>query len=132
MQNDSTIHDRSGGLNWAGTAYMVVFHAIAVIAFFNFSWPAFGVAVLLWWITGSLGIGMGYHRLLTHRGYKTPKWVEYFLTMCGALSLQGGPIPWVAIHRIHHANTEQDGDPHTPRHGFWWAHMGWMLNGQSM
>lgn len=132
MQNDSTINDRRDGLNWTATAYMIIFHAIAALALFNFSWSAVGVAVLLWWITGSLGIGIGYHRLLTHRGFKTPKWVEYLLTLCGALSLQGGPIPWVAIHRIHHAHTEDDGDPHTPRHGFWWAHIGWMLNGETL
>jgi len=46
-------------------------------------------------VSGSLGIGMSYHRLLTHRGYKTPKWVEYFLTWCATLALEGGPIFWV-------------------------------------
>ena len=49
---------------------------------------------------------MGFHRLLTHRGYKTPKVVEYFLTFCGLLALEGGAINWVVTHRIHHANTD--------------------------
>ena len=57
---------------------------------------------------------MAYHRLLTHRGYKTPKWVEYFLTTCGTLALEGGPIFWVATHRMHHQNTDKEGDPHSP------------------
>jgi stearoyl-CoA desaturase (delta-9 desaturase) len=86
-------------------------------------------AVVFYWIAGSLGIGMGYHRLLTHRGYKVPKAVEYFLTTCGTLSLEGGPIQWVVTHRIHHAHTDRAGDPHTPRDGGWWAHMGWILWG---
>ena len=73
---------------------------------------------------------MGYHRLLTHRGYKTPKWMEYFLTTCGTLALEGGPIFWVATHRIHHQHSDKDGDPHTPREGTFWAHMGWILFGQ--
>jgi fatty-acid desaturase len=60
--------------------------------------------MVLWWISGSLGVGMGYHRLLTHRGYKTPKWVEYFLTACGTLALESGPIAWAATHRVHHQN----------------------------
>ena len=66
---------------------------------------------------GMLGIGMAYHRLLTHRSYKTTKWVEYFLTFCGTLALEGGPIFWVATHRIHHQKSDHEGDPHTPREG---------------
>ncbi len=83
-------------------------------------------------MSGSLGIGMGYHRLLTHRGYKTPKWVEYFLTVCATLALEGGPIFWVATHRIHHQYSDKEGDPHSPIDGKWWAHMGWILMGKSM
>src|SRR5205807_5447768 len=90
------------------------------------------LSLFLWWVSGSLGIGMCYHRLLTHRGYKTPKWVEYFLTVCGTLALEGGPIFWVATHRIHHQFSDKDGDPHTPVDGKWWAHMGWIVMGKSL
>ena len=86
-------------------------------------------AVVFYWVGGSLGIGMGYHRLLTHRGYKVPKVVEYFLVTCGTMALEGGPIQWVVTHRIHHAHTDRAGDPHTPRDGGWWAHIGWILWG---
>ena len=75
---------------------------------------------------------MCYHRLLTHRGYKTPKWVEYFMTVCATLALEGGPIFWVATHRIHHQHSDKEGDPHSPIDGKWWAHMGWILMGKSM
>ena len=75
---------------------------------------------------------MAYHRLLTHRGYKTSKWIEYFLTICGTLALEGGPIFWVATHRIHHQHSDHDGDPHTPREGTFWAHMGWIITGKAM
>ncbi|MEJ7616927.1 MAG: ATP-binding protein [Pyrinomonadaceae bacterium] len=87
------------------------------------------VSLVLAWVAGGAGIGMGYHRLLTHRGYKVPKAVEYILTVCGTLALEGGPINWVATHRIHHAHTDVEGDPHTPRDGGWWAHIGWILLG---
>ena len=70
---------------------MVVFHVGAMAALFFFSWKALVLAVLLWWVAGGLGIGMGYHRLLTHRGYKTPKWMEYVLAVCGTLALEGDP-----------------------------------------
>jgi sn-1 stearoyl-lipid 9-desaturase len=75
---------------------------------------------------------MGYHRLLTHRGYKTPKWLEYFLTICATLTLEGEPIFWVATHRVHHKYSDKEGDPHSPIDGTWWAHMGWILTGKSM
>jgi stearoyl-CoA desaturase (delta-9 desaturase) len=74
---------------------------------------------------------MGYHRLLTHRGFKCPKWVEYFLTVCATLALEGGPIFWVATHRVHHQITDKPGDPHSPRDGGFWAHMGWILTGKT-
>jgi fatty-acid desaturase len=118
--------------NWITAFFMAAFHIGAIAALFFFTWKALLVAALLWWISGSLGIGMGYHRLLTHRGYKTPKWVEYFLTVCATLTLEGGPIFWVATHRIHHHFADKQGDPHSPIDGTWWAHMGWILTGKSM
>ncbi len=119
-------------INWITAGFMAAFHAGALAAIFFFTWKAFFVACFLWWVSGSLGIGMGYHRLLTHRGYRTPKWVEYFLTLCATTALEGGPIFWVATHRIHHQFSDHDGDPHSPVDGKWWAHMGWILMGKSM
>ena len=116
-------------LNWITVTFMVLFHAGAIAGLFMLSWKAVFISLALWWVSGSLGIGIGFHRLLTHRGYKTPKFVEYFLTFCGALALEGGAINWVVTHRIHHAYTDHEGDPHTPRDGRWWAHMGWILRG---
>jgi stearoyl-CoA desaturase (delta-9 desaturase) len=122
----------SKGVNWITAIAMTAFHVGAVAAFFFFDWCALAVTVALWYISGCWGIGMGYHRLLTHRGYKTPKWVEYFLTLCGTLALEGGPIFWVATHRIHHQNSDQEGDPHSPREGTYWAHKGWIMTGKAM
>src|SRR5215212_917470 len=115
--------------NWGTGIFLIISHLAAVAAFFFWSWPAFIAAVVLYWVSGSLGIGMGYHRLLTHRAYRVPKLVEYFLVTCGTLALEGGPIQWAVTHRIHHAHTDRAGDPHTPRHGAWWAHVGWILWG---
>jgi fatty-acid desaturase len=113
-----------------GTAvFLIIAHIAAVAALFLWSWTAVLTALVLYWVGGSLGIGMGFHRLLTHRGYKVPKPVEYFLVTCGTLALEGGPIQWVVTHRIHHAHADRPGDPHTPRDGGWWAHIGWILWG---
>jgi fatty-acid desaturase len=117
---------------WLTTFFIVAFHIGALGALFLFSWKPFLVAMGLWWIAGGFGVGMGYHRLLTHRGYKTPKWMEYLLTVCGTLALEGGPIFSVATHRKHHKNTDKEGDPHSPRDGGFWAHVGWLLTGQTM
>jgi fatty-acid desaturase len=129
FRNDRTFAEP---LAWLTTFFMVIFHLGAVAALFVFSWKALLLAVILWWVSGSLGIGIGYHRLLTHRGFKTHKWAEYFLTVCGTLALEGGPVFWVATHRLHHQNTDKEGDPHSPRDGGFWAHMGWILTGQTM
>jgi fatty-acid desaturase len=129
MRNETMSKERQKGINWNTSVFMVLFHLGAVAALFMFSWQAVVVAILLWWLAGSLGVGIGFHRLLTHRGYKTPKVVEYFLTVCGTLALEGGPIYWVVTHRIHHAHADAPGDPHTPRDGGWWSHMGWILSG---
>ncbi len=112
------------------TFIMVAFHIGAIAAFFFIDWKAITLAAVLWIITGSFGIGMGYHRLLTHRGYKTPRWLEYLLTIFGTMALEGGPVYWVAVHRIHHQNTDKEGDPHSPNDGGFWAHMGWILTGR--
>lgn len=120
------------GLNWITTFFMVLFHVGAIAAFFFISWTNLIVAVALYILAINAGIGMGYHRLLTHRGYRVPKAIEYSLAICGSLALEGGPIGWVGTHRIHHQNSDRRGDPHTPREGAWWAHVGWIISGRAL
>jgi fatty-acid desaturase len=114
------------------TIFFAAFHIGAIAALFFFSWSALAVLVITYYLAINVGIGMGYHRLLTHRGYRVPKWLEYAIAVCGTLALEGGPIFWVATHRVHHQHSDQVGDPHTPREGTWWAHAGWILNGKAM
>jgi stearoyl-CoA desaturase (delta-9 desaturase) len=109
---------------------MIGLHIGAVAAFFFFDWAALWTALFFHWAALTLGIGMGYHRLLTHRAYKVPRFVEYFLAVCGTLALEGGPIFWVGTHRVHHQYSDKPGDPHSPRDGGWWAHMLWIIFGE--
>ncbi|MBI3470399.1 MAG: fatty acid desaturase, partial [Candidatus Solibacter usitatus] len=118
-------------INWLTTTVLVVFHLGAVAALFMFDWKAVLVASFLYWLAIGCGIGMGYHRLLTHRSYKVPRFIEQFLAICGTLTLEGGPIFWVATHRLHHQNSDKPGDPHSPRDGAFWSHMGWIMLGES-
>ena len=129
MQNVIDFTPKFAKLNWNTLIAVIIFHVFAFAAVFTFSWQNLVAALVLWWISGSWGIGMGYHRLLTHRGYRAPKWLEYFLSVCGTLAIQSGPLSWVTTHRIHHAFTETDKDPHSPRAGTYWAHIGWIFRG---
>jgi stearoyl-CoA desaturase (delta-9 desaturase) len=118
-------------MNWTNIVAFGLLHAGAVAALFMFNWQALAVALFLYWMCTGLGISMGYHRLHTHRSYQVPLPLEYFFAVCGTLTLEGGPIFWVATHRIHHQRSDQPGDPHSPHDGGWWAHMGWLLVGES-
>ena len=120
------------GISWSTAIAFAIFHALAIAALFFATWDAVLVAVLLHWMCVGWGIGLGYHRLHTHRSYKTPKLLEYFFAVCGTLTLQGGPIFWTALHRIHHQHSDRDGDPHTPRDGKWWSHMLWTIFGEEL
>ncbi len=120
------------GLNGLTLAIIILFHAGALAALFFFSWQRLAVMTVLYVLAINVGIGMCYHRLLTHRGYRVPKWLEYAMTVCATLSLEGGPIFWVSTHRVHHQLSDHEGDPHTPREGTWWAHAGWLFFGQSL
>jgi fatty-acid desaturase len=113
---------------WVNVAYFTAIHAIALTGFWYFSWLGLGLALLGWWATGSLGICLTYHRLLTHRGFRVPKPLEYLGTVLGMLASEGGAISWVAMHRIHHARSDKpQQDIHTPKDGFWWSHFGWIV-----
>lgn len=115
-------------INYGVAFFMVLFHLGFIVALFHATWPMVGLATLVWYTTGLPGIGVGFHRLLVHRGFKTLRWVEYILTVQGCMALQGGPITWAAAHLIHHQYAEHLGlDPHTPNEGLLWAHVGWMI-----
>lgn len=120
---------QTGKLRWNTIFFVSLFHVLAAWAVLTFSWDNFFAAFATWWVAGSWGIGLCYHRLLTHRGFTTPRWLMRFMATCGTLALQSGPITWVTTHRIHHAFTDQPKDPHSPRDGTYWSHIGWIFRG---
>ncbi len=115
--------------NPIATSVLALVHGMALFAFFPFafSWSGVAVMLFLYWVTASLGICMGYHRYLTHRGFTVPKWVANIIVLCGTLACQNGPIKWVGQHRMHHAGSDTPEDPHSAKKGFWWAHLNWMF-----
>jgi len=104
-------------------------HLIAALALLPwlFSWTGVTLFVAGLVVVVPLGINLGYHRLLTHRGLSCPLWLERALAFLGVCSMQDSPQHWVAVHRRHHQFAEEEHDPHSPIGGFLWAHMGWLL-----
>jgi fatty-acid desaturase len=129
MQEAIKLERDSKTINWGTLTAVAIFHVLGVAALFTFSWQNLTAALILWWLSGSVGIGVGYHRLFTHRGFKAPRWLERILAVFGTLAVQSGPVTWVTTHRLHHAFTDTDKDPHSPRNGFFWGHMGWIFRG---
>jgi sn-2 palmitoyl-lipid 9-desaturase len=128
INSDAAVGKQPLALSWSNVAFFGTVHALAMLAPWYFSWSALGVMIFLHWLFGSIGICLGYHRLLTHRSLEVPKWLEYAIATIGALAIQGGPIFWVSGHRLHHAYTEDaDKDPYSSQRGFWWSHMLWIL-----
>ena len=129
MQNIIALEQSRQNINWKNLSIVTTFHLLAIPALFMFSWENVAAMLIGNWIVGSLGVGLGYHRLLTHRSFKAPKWLEYTLTVFGTMSIQDDAPKWVATHRIHHKFVETERDPHSTRPGFWWAQIGWVLFG---
>jgi fatty-acid desaturase len=117
----------SRGLDWPIVTWIVVVHVAALGAPFFFTWKALAICVFLSYFTGSIGVCLGYHRQLTHGSFSTYKWVRWLLAFFGGLSGEGSAITWVSNHRKHHVFSDQEGDPHSPKHGGFWSHMLWFM-----
>ena len=114
-------------LEWPTIIFFLLVHVLSIVALQQFSWSAFLMLIFLGWVTGCLGLTLGYHRLLSHRSFSVPQWLERVFATCGALSAEYGPIQWVGLHRQHHKFSDQELDPHNINRRFWWGHGGWML-----
>jgi len=114
---------------WQYLVPLTLVHLLALLAFvpWFFSWAGVIAAVVGHVFFGMFGITIGYHRLLTHQGFTCPKWFEHLLALIGVCTLQDSPARWVAIHRVHHKESDHQPDPHSPLAGFFWGHTGWLF-----
>jgi stearoyl-CoA desaturase (delta-9 desaturase) len=115
-------------LKWYSFAIIAI-HVLSLLVFvpWFFSWTGVVWFVLGHYLFGMLGITLGYHRLLTHRGFTCPKWLEHTFALLGLCCLQSSPARWVAIHRKHHQHSDEEIDPHSPLVAAFWGHFGWLL-----
>jgi fatty-acid desaturase len=122
-------HKAEHKIDWVVLAVVVGIHLVALTALtpWLFSWTGVAVAVLGCYMFGTLGINLCFHRLLSHRSFKCPLWVEHTLAVLGVCCLQKTPGRFVATHRAHHQHSDHDADPHSPIKSLFWGHMGWVL-----
>jgi stearoyl-CoA desaturase (delta-9 desaturase) len=124
-----------------GTVTVVPFLMLGVVAWQLWNsllhWHDVFVFLLMYAFTG-LGVTVGFHRLFTHRSFKTSRALRGVFAVAGSMAIEGPVISWVADHRKHHAFSDQPGDPHSPHvdHGVGWrgalrglahAHVGWLF-----
>ncbi|MEM8484261.1 MAG: acyl-CoA desaturase [Bacteroidota bacterium] len=158
LEVSSTPSDEDAKPNAFTTPYegkAAVLHKTAVLSLTIIPFIVFIGAVIYYWGEGislmsllllvgfyaitTMGIGVGYHRLFTHKGFQVKPWLKAVLALAGAFAIQGQVIRWVADHRRHHAFSDRPGDPHSPHihegetwidmiKGFWYAHIGWFFD----
>ncbi|WP_442483092.1 acyl-CoA desaturase [Aeoliella sp. SH292] len=114
---------------WHYAAPIVVLHLLALLAVvpWLFSWTGVVVCVAGIYFYGGVGINLCYHRLLTHRSFACPQWLENFFILVAVCCLEDAPAAWVANHRLHHKDSDEQPDPHSPLVNFFWSHVGWLL-----
>jgi stearoyl-CoA desaturase (delta-9 desaturase) len=114
---------------WPYAGGIVGYHLLALLALvpWFFTWSGVVLALAGLFVFGTLGINLGYHRLLTHRGLICPKWLERTFVVLGVCCVQDTPARWVSVHRLHHQHSDEPTDPHSPLGSFLWGHMSWLM-----
>jgi stearoyl-CoA desaturase (delta-9 desaturase) len=127
LERPESVGGRS--LFWSYLGVFLAFHLLLPLALIPslFSWTGVALVFIGNYVFGSLGVNIGYHRLLTHRSFRCPRWLEHTFAVLGVCSLQDSPGRWVAIHRMHHQHSDERPDPHSPLVSFFWGHVGWLI-----
>ena len=128
-QRTMVLTESAHDINWVNVLGISFFHIVALLAVFPafFSWTGLALAFFGNYVFGTLGINVFYHRFLTHKGFRCPKWLERTMAVLAVCCFQESPAQWVSVHRRHHEYSDEDPDPHSPIRGFFWAHIGWIL-----
>jgi fatty-acid desaturase len=116
-------------INWRYASAVGSYHLLALLALFPWFFSRTGVvlAVIGVFVFGSGGINLCYHRLLSHRSFSCPLWLEHTLAMLAVCCVQDTPARWVATHRMHHHRADDQADPHSPLVNLFWSYIGWLF-----
>lgn len=112
--------------------FLILLHVLSVVSIILIKNISINTIILqiVFFIFAQISITGGYHRLWSHRSYKSSEILEWFYMLFGTMATQGTAINWAKEHRTHHRNEEKEGDPYNINKGFWHAHMGWLLTEQ--
>jgi stearoyl-CoA desaturase (Delta-9 desaturase) len=112
---------------WGPSLPFFLFHLLPLVAIYTgVHWSAWVVCFVLYYARVFFLTGV-YHRYLAHRSYQMGRVMQFLMCVGGASALQKGPLWWAAHHRLHHKHSDQPEDVHSPKRGFWWSHMNWIL-----
>jgi len=115
-------------INWRSSVPFIVVHLVPFAAVVTgVSTRAIVLCVVLY-VTRLLCITAGYHRYFSHRSFRVSRPMQFLMAFAGTTAAQKGPLWWASHHRAHHRYVDTERDPHTPRKGFWWSHVGWILS----
>jgi stearoyl-CoA desaturase (delta-9 desaturase) len=116
---------------WTTAIFILAVHVLAIAGVvhlaLSFSWQTLLLAVV-WYALCGLSITAGYHRLFAHRSFRASPLFRAAVLAFGAAAWQRSVLEWCGQHRVHHRHVDQDPDPYSVRHGFWWAHFGWVIS----
>jgi fatty-acid desaturase len=116
-------------INWRYALAVGSYHLIALLALLPWFFSKTGVvlAVAGVYVFGAAGINLCYHRLLSHRSFSCPLWLEHTFAIIAVCCLEDTPARWVATHRLHHHRADDHADPHSPLVNLFWAYVGWLF-----
>ena len=118
---------REERINWVDSAGFIAIHLACILVIWaGISWVAV-ITLVITYAVRMFAITAGYHRYFSHRTFKTSRFFQFILAFLGSSAVQKGPLWWAAHHRHHHRHSDTDEDLHSPRKGFWWAHVGWIM-----
>ena len=117
-----------GSIRWEYAIPIALLHVLALLAVLPwlFSWTGLILMVVGVHFFGQ-AINLCYHRVLTHRSAKLPKWLEHTFVIVALCCMEDTPAKWVSMHRYHHNHSDEVDDPHSPLVAFLWGHIGWLI-----
>ena len=116
-------------INWRYAFAVGSYHLLALLALLPWFFSRSGVAlaVIGVYVFGAAGINLCYHRLLSHRSFSCPLWLEHSFAIIAVCCVQDTPARWVATHRLHHHRADDQADPHSPMVNLFWSYVGWLF-----
>lgn len=119
-------------VNWVPVLFILGYHLLLLFTlpvylyYYTPTWGMVGMSILLYFVIG-MGITGGYHRLYSHKAFRTNPLVETIILFFSTMAAQGSALRWSFEHRLHHAHVDEEKDPYSIKKGFWHAHMLWII-----